>query len=266
MSLRARDSAGASKSLQKALRILLYLGENGPELGLGQLAAALSLNKSTVYRLLQALQKFGMVERSGNGDLYRLGLKLHDLGLKAVESRTLRSEARPFLVEMARHCREAVSLAVPSAEGVVCLDRVDSPETVISIRTAVGARFPAHCTAAGKAVLAYLPAAQVDRILAAGEMVGYTPFTMTNSSALRRNLRQIAQRGYALDHQELERGLSGVAVPVLAEGRLIAAVGIAGPTQRFRGQELAQKIALAKEAARRISQTVGHWASAAAAR
>jgi IclR family KDG regulon transcriptional repressor len=260
--LHPRISTGASKSLQKALRILIYLGENGPELSLGQLAAALNLNKSTVHRLLQALQKFGMVERSANGERYRLGLRLHELGVKAVESRTLRAEAHPLLREMARHCREAVSLAVPAADGVLCLDRVDSPETVITIRTAVGARFPAHCTAAAKAVLAYLPPEQVDHILAATEMVGYTPFTMTSAAEVKQNLRQIRQRGYALDHQELERGLSGVAVPVIAQANIIAAVGIAGPTQRFRGQELAQKIALAKQTAARLSELLGHWASA----
>jgi DNA-binding IclR family transcriptional regulator len=77
-------------------------------------------------------------------------------------------------------------------------------------------------------------------------------------SDLKENLRQIRQRGYAVDNQELERGLSGVAAPVLlVENRVVAAVGIAGPTLRFRGKDLAQKIALVREIAMKLSASLG---------
>ena len=95
----ARGQAGSSKSLQKALRILLYMGENGPALGVTQLAAGLNLNKTTVHRLLHAMEKFDLIERNPESDRYRLGLKLHELGNRAVESRTLRTEARPPQIE-----------------------------------------------------------------------------------------------------------------------------------------------------------------------
>jgi IclR family KDG regulon transcriptional repressor len=250
-------SLGSSKSLQKALRILSHFGDSGPELGLTQLASALSLNKTTVYRLLTAMEKFDVIERNPASERYRLGLKLHELGTKAVASRTLRSEARPFLEQMSDRCNEAVSFAVPGVGGILCLDRVDSPHTIITLRTTVGARFPAHSTAIGKAVLAYLPEDAVEQILFENGLVRFTPFTLTRVSDLRKNLREIRERGYALDKQELERGLSGVAAPVLAKGnRIVAAVGIAGPTPRFRGKELAQKISLARETASRISRSL----------
>lgn len=255
---RGSEASGSSKSLQKALRILLHMGEYGPELGVTQVASALDLNKATVHRLLNAMENFQLIERSPDSERYRLGLKLHDLGTKAIESRTLRSEAHRFLVEMARRSNEAVSLAVPDRGGVVCLDRVDSPQTMISVRTVVGARFEAHCTAVGKAVLAYLPKEEVSEILAAKGLRRFTLHTIVRVSALNKNLRQVRERGYSLDRQELERGLSGVAAPVLTQnGRLLAAVGIAGPTVRFQGRELDQQIALAKEIAARISASVG---------
>jgi DNA-binding IclR family transcriptional regulator len=259
---RAEGENGSSKSLQKALRILLYMGENGPDMGVTQLASGLNLNKTTVHRLLNAMKKFDLIEKNPEGDRYRLGLKLHELGTRAVESRTLWTEAHRFLLELSRASRETVSLAVPGPGGVLCLDRVDSRDSIITVRTPIGARFPAHCTAVAKAALAYLPEEELDAILSIGGLTPYTPFTLTNLSAVKRNLREVAERGYALDSQELERGLSGVAAPVRSrEGRVIAAVGMAGPTPRFRGKELAQKIALTKEIAASISASLGNYES-----
>lgn len=250
--------AGSSKSLQKALRILLHMGQNGPELGVTRLASALSLNKSTVHRLLTAMEKFELIEKNPESERYRLGLKLHELGTQAIESRTLQVEARQFLLEMSRRSHETVSLAVPGAGGVLCLDRVDSPHTIITVRTRVGTHFPAHCTAAGKAVLAYLPGDAVDAILSKSELTRFTPFTRTRISDVKKDLRLIRRQGYALDKQELERGLSGIAAPVFApDGQIMAAIGLAGPTLRFRGRELAKKIALTKEIAGQMAAALG---------
>jgi DNA-binding IclR family transcriptional regulator len=255
--IRGGERAGSSKSLQKALRILLHIGQNGPELGVTQLAFALNLNKTTVYRLLNAMEKFEVIEKNGESEKYRLGLKLHELGAKAAESRTLRGDAHRFLVELSQRCNESVSLAVPTAGGVMCLDRVDSANTVISIRTAAGAQFPAHCTAIGKAVLAHLPEPEAASILRRNGLVRFTSSTLVRMDDLNENLRLIRRRGYALDGQELERGLSGVSAPVFFQGhRFVAAIGIAGPTPRFQGTELTQKIALAKEIAAKISSAL----------
>ena len=249
---------GSSKSLQKALRILVYMGEQTPEAGVTELASDLGLTKATVHRLLNAMERFDLIERNEESERYRLGLKLHQLGSRAVESRTLRTEAHKLLVEMSRRSRETVSLATPAPGGVVCLDRLDSPHTIINVCTPVGSMFPAHCTAAGKAILAYMADDEIEELVRRHGLKQYTPFTITQMPNLKENLRLIRQRGYAVDHQELERGLSGVAAPVLsAHERVIAAVGIAGPTLRFRGKELAQKVALATEIGARLSMALG---------
>lgn len=255
---RAAGPNGSSKSLQKALRILIYMGQQGPEMGVTQLAAGLNLNKTTVHRLLNAMERFDLIEKSPEGDRYRLGLKLHELGTRAVESRTLRNEAHRFLLELSRKSGESVSLAVPGPGGVVCLDRADSRDSVITVRTPIGSRFPAHCTAVAKAALAYLPENEVDAILSGAGLTRYTQFTMTSVAAVKKYLREVAGRGYAMDRQETERGLTGVAAPVRSrEGHVIAAVGMAGPTARFLGKELAHKIALTKEVAAKISASLG---------
>jgi IclR family KDG regulon transcriptional repressor len=253
------DTPGSSKSLQKALRILLHLGKYGPEMGVTDLASTMSLNKTTVYRLLNAMEKFELVEQNPDNERYRLGLRLYELGTRALESRTLQHEARRFLLEMSYRSRETVSLAVPSPGAIICLDRVNSPHTIITTRTEVGAGFPAHCTAVAKAVLAYLPESEIDAILRNNGLPRFTPSTLVRVQDLKQNLRQVREQGHATDNQELERGLSGVAAPVrTAEDRVIAGMGMAGPTLRFRGQELRDKIALVKEMAAKLSASLGH--------
>lgn len=255
---RTESDSGSSKSLQKALRILLYMGEKAPEAGVTQLASELGLTKATVHRLLNAMERFELIEKNSESERYRLGLRLYQLGNKAVESRTLRSEARRLLLEMSRRSRESVSLAVPTPGGVTCLDRLDSSHTIMNVCTPVGSMFPPHCTAAGKAILAYMTESEIGEIIKRNPLRPYTQFTITELSDLKENLRLIRQRGYSVDHQELERGLSGVAAPVLsAHERVIAAVGIAGPTLRFRGKELVQKVGLVTEIAARLAMALG---------
>jgi IclR family acetate operon transcriptional repressor len=234
------------------------MGEQSPEAGVTELASELGLTKATVHRLLNTMERFDLIERNAESERYRLGLKLHQLGSRAVESRTLRTEAHRLLVEMSRRSRETVSLATPAPGGVICLDRLDSPHTIITVCTPIGSMFPAHCTAAGKAILAYMADDEIETLVKRNGLRQYTPFTITQMANLKENLRLIRQRGYAVDHQELERGLSGVAAPVLsAHERVIAAVGIAGPTLRFRGKELAEKVALVTEIGARLEMGLG---------
>lgn len=259
------------ESLQKALRILVYMGEQAPEAGVGELAGELGLSKATVHGLLNTLERFNLIERDVDSERYRLGLKLHQLGRCAAASQTLRMEARRLLVEMSRRSGETVSMATAAPGGVICMDRLDSPHTVIRVCTPVGSLFPAHSTAAGKAILAYLSDNEIDEVVGRTGLRQFTPFTITQFANLKENLRLIRQRGYAVDHQELERGLSGVAAPVLsAHERVIGAVGIAGPTHRFRGKELADKVALVTEIAARLAMGLrrvgGNFSSVLSAR
>jgi IclR family transcriptional regulator, KDG regulon repressor len=259
---RRREDAGSSKSLQKALRLLLHLGEYGPEMGITQLADELRLNKTTVYRLLSAMEKLEFIEKNRTNQRYRLGLKLHELGCRALESRTLRGEAHEFLVEMSKRCNESVSIAVPGEACIVCLDRVDCLDSIITARTPIGGKFHAHCTAAGKAILAYLSEAEVHAILKRNGMPFFTSSTIIKYADLMQDLDLTRRRGFATDSGELETGLSGIAAPIFMRGSLlVAAVGIAGPTQRFMGEGFNPKVALVKEFAARISRSLGRRTS-----
>ena len=259
---RRGEDSGSSKSLQKALRLLLHLGEKGSEMGVTQLAAELHLNKATAYRLLRTMQKFGLIEQNPSNERYRLGLRLHQLGCRALDSRRLHIEAHPFLVELARRSRESVSLAVRHETSILCLDRVDFPDCVISARTPVGGCFHAHCTAAGKAILAYLSIPEVRAIITQHGMHRFTSQTMDHYAPLWQNLDLTRHRGYATDHGESELGLTGIAAPVFMRGtHAVAALGMAGPTQRFSGDHFDPKVAMLKDFANRISRAMGRLTS-----
>lgn len=245
---------GSSKSLQKALRILLHMGQVTPNTGIGDIAGELGLNKTTVYRLLSAMEKFGLVEKMAGGESYRLGLKLHELGMKAIESRSLRGEARDLLTELARKSGESVHLAVAGPRGAVCLDHVES-NTMFMVRTPIGSTFEPHCSAMGKAVAAFLPENELATLLSAHQWQKYTANTQTSPADIKKDLQQVVRRGYALDQQETEIGISCIAVPLhLPFGRGVAAVGISGPTNRLRGKALTDKIAMNKETVALIAQ------------
>ena len=262
LSSRRGSDVGSSKSLQKALRLLLHLGECGPEMSMTQLTGDLGLNKTTVFRLLNAMQKFELIEKNPANERYRLGLRLHELGCRALESRPLRNEAHSFLVELARLANESVSIAVPEAGGIVCLDRVDCRDSIITARTPVGARFHAHCTAAGKAILAWLPDEEIRAIIKRNGMPSFTSNTHTKFDNLMNDLALIRHRGYATDNNELEKGLSGIAAPVFVRGSdLVAALGIAGPSGRFQLEEFEKKVALLKDFAIRLSIALGRHSS-----
>ena len=131
---RHSHSAASSKSLQKAIRILLHLGENGPDMSRPQFASALGLNKTTVHRLLCALQRFHLVERSPHREKYCLGLQFHTLGVRSILWRSLPYDARPFLVEFSRRSNETAILAIPGAGGIICLDSVNVSSSLLALR------------------------------------------------------------------------------------------------------------------------------------
>jgi len=248
-------SAASSKSLQKAIRILLHLGENGPDMSLTQFASALRLNKTTVHRLLRALQKFHLIERNPHSEKYRLGLKFHALGARSVLWRSLPYDARPFLVELSRRSGETAILAIPGAGGIICLDSVNLSSALLTVRLLPGDFIPAHCTAFGRAILSWLPDPEVRAVLRRWGMYRYTPNTCDNPRDLRYALEVHRRQGYAVEHGEVESGLVSIAAPILYRGnRIVASIGVSGPKDRFILVHARMKTDLVKKLAAKLSK------------
>jgi DNA-binding IclR family transcriptional regulator len=240
-----------SSTLQTADRALLILqqfADDGQPLTVSELARSLGLHRSTVSRLVSTLESRGFLERSSPGDALRLGPEIVRLGRAVSGGSTLVATASPVMAELAQRIGETVTLAVPSENEVVTVAQVDGRHFVSS-GDWVGVRTPAHCCSDGKVLLAFgalrPPAGRLRRLAAN---------TIVSRRSLETELEQVRHRGYAVADGELERGLVGVAVPVLKGGACIAALCISGPNYRLGAGSVREYAPLCADAARRIAR------------
>lgn len=243
-------------SVANAILLLKVFSDEHSELGISALAERLHLAKSTVHRLASTLVDAGMLEQNPRTDEYRLGLAVFELGTLVRRKLDLLFEARPWLATLRDRTGETVDLSVLNHDSVICVNFLES-DKVSRIRSGLGLRMPAHCTAEGKALMAFQPPQVVDRIMAAG-LEQRTPLTVTNPAALREELSKVRARGYAIDDEQYELGVRGVAAPIRDEsGMSVAAIGASGPTQRLSKSKLQLIAREVDSAAREISLRLG---------
>lgn len=248
-------------SVAMAIRLLKAFSEDEVEIGVSALAQKLGLAKSTVHRLAATLVSEGMLEKNPETEKYRLGIALFGLGTLVRRRMNLSEEARPYLFELREKTHETVLLGILADADVMYIYNLESPQA-IRMRSDIGVRRPAFCTAVGRAILAFQPEAVVERVLAA-PLRPRTARTVTDPEAVRRLLGQARQAGYAIEDEESEVGMRAVAAPVLnAAGAVAGAVGVAGPAQRLSLKAL-QRIAVPLlEATGAIARRLGHRATA----
>ena len=253
------------QALDRAFAILYLLGESDTALGLAQVASSLQLHKSTAHRFLMVLEKHRMVERTTSGK-FRLGLKLFDLGNRAIDQFDLRDRARPHLRRLVSETEETAHLCVLEGTHVIYMDKIEPSRTVRMI-TRIGASNPVHCTSVGKAILAFLPEERIAEILRRIRYERFTNRTIATAEALRAEIDKTRRRGYAVDDEELEDGLRCIAVPVLDTQRLpVAAVSVSGPSFRVTAQKLPSIANYLLQCVRGISTDMGYMPSGRGAR
>jgi IclR family transcriptional regulator, KDG regulon repressor len=221
-------------TLDKGLRVLdaLAADESPGGLTLTELALRLDMHRTTLFRMLATLRARGYVSRDRHTDRYCLGTQVLALATSLLDGLDTHGVAKPHLVALRDRTQELVNLTVLDDDHVVTLERVEGRHP-ISLQTDIGARRPVYCSAAGKAILAYLPAEEVDRILALG-MPSVTPTTITRSDDMKAHLDDVRQRGYSWDNEERIDGVRCVAAAVLGhDGSVRGAVSIAAPTLRM---------------------------------
>ena len=225
--------------LDRALALLDALSQRGPDLALGEISQSLKLHKSTAHRLIMVLERYRLLERNSRTGRYRLGLKLFELGTKAVAQLDLREQARPFLEHVVLETGETVHLCIYDDGEVVYVDKVE-PARSVRLASSVGRRNPAYCTAVGKAVLAYLPEAQVEDAVQKHGLHPLTTKTVSTLAELKTELERIRERGYSIDDEENEEGVSCVGAVVRGfEGDPVAAISVSGPTFRLGKEKVA---------------------------
>ncbi|URM34562.1 IclR family transcriptional regulator [Cytobacillus firmus] len=247
------------KSVSRALDIitLISLKKNG--LGVTEIANQIDINKSSVYRILSTLVQYGYIEQDTETGKYKLGYKFLEISSKLLESIDLRAEARPFLQELENETNEVIHLVVYDQGEVVYIEKLEGNET-LRMHSKVGKRAPMHCTSVGKAILAHLPSSIVFDILERKGMPVHTDKTITDKDEFMKELGQVRQKGYALDLEENEYGITCVAVPIFDHlGKVIAAVSISGPTMRMTDDRLDALKSIMVKTGKDISTRLGHF-------
>lgn len=244
-------------SVTSAIRLLKAYSAGESEIALTTLARRLGLAKSTVHRLASTLVGEGLLEQNPASGRYRLGVALFGLGTLVRRQMDLSSVARPLLVELRQRTDETVLLAIPAQINVMHIYNLESTQA-IRMRSDIGVERPVHCTAEGRAMLAFRPAAAIDAVITGG-LAARTPKTITHADTLRARLKQIARQGYAIDDEESEIGMRSIAAPIRnAGGDVTAAVALAGPVQRLSREVMDRLIPLVVDTARAVSSRLGH--------
>lgn len=255
-----RSTNGNVKSLVRALSLLNVLAQMARECSLGEIAEAAKLPPSTVHRLLQTLQQAGYVVQNQAGGHYTLGDTLILLGRKAEQQRDVRQIARAKLEQLSQDTGETVNLTTVVENAIVQLDHVDSP-SMLKVTWDPGQRFPIHASASGKVFLAFLPEAEREQILKSIDLCAFTKRTIVDVKKSRAELGGIRTRGYALDDAEREEGVRCVAAPIFnAQGSIVAAVSVSGPSLRVSLANLEILANKVMKTAKAISATLGYVA------
>lgn len=240
--------------LDRALALLEALSHQGPDLTLAQISELLKLHKSTAHRLIMVLERHKLIEKNSNTGKYRLGLKLFELGTKAIGQLDLRERTRPFLGRAVRETGETGHLCVYDDGEVVYLDKIE-PSRSVRLTSSVGRRNPAYCTAVGKAIMAYLPEAQVEEAVRKHGLDQLTRKTITTMLDLRADLAKVRSLGYAIDDEEHEEGVLCVGAPVWSVGDYpIAAISVSGPIFRLSHE----KVPAVAESIMTIAKALSH--------
>lgn len=227
----------STRTVERALDILLCFTQDQPTLTLTQIAERADLHKSTVHRLLATLEGKQFVRRDDESGAYRLGIKLVELGFSAHNGTNISDCATPHLQRLSAEHRETVDLAILEGTDVVYLQVIESSQRM-KIAAAPGERLPAFCTATGKAFLAYLPDVQVRKVFEQG-VCKYTQNTNLSLDDLYQSLRQVRDQGFAIVEEEFEDGVNAVAAPILDKNRQpIAAVALVGPAFRLPNERM----------------------------
>jgi IclR family pca regulon transcriptional regulator len=246
------DTARYSSSLTAGLSLLECFSAERPRMGIAALAQELNMSRPTTHRYASTLLALGYLEQD-RSRRYRLAAHGADLGLALLNSMPLRAAAHEHLRSLRGQTGHTVAMAVLDGSDVRYVDWLRGwrlGQHAVDLDLGVGARLPSHCTAMGKALLAYLPEHTRARLISQLRLTRHGPNGITAKRALRVELEHVRAAGLAVNDEELSSGLRTIAVPVLdVHGLAPAAIGVAVPCETLSRSELVGKLGPAVVAA-----------------
>ncbi|MFB9735667.1 IclR family transcriptional regulator [Streptomyces thermocoprophilus] len=245
------------QSVRRAVLVLRELTGAAPRLGVTELADRIGVSKPTVHALLRTLEAEGMVVQDAESGKYQLGPALVTLGNAYLDTHELRARSMTWANVLATRTGEAVWVGVLVGDQIMVVHHAFRPEGVVQALE-TGATLPWNATALGKAVVAFAPGEQQKKLLD-GTLPALTGRTVTDPEALRAQLEQVRDIGYAVESQELTLGDAGIAAPIFERTPGVAgAIGLVGPVERLLDEERRQAHAIAtRETARNLSRELG---------
>lgn len=219
-------------AFSKFMAVLQLIADQEQPLTIAQLSSRSGYPRPTVYRILAALMAEGMVIENPRTRLFELGPRLINLASKSWARSDVRSAAIDALHSLRDCTRETVHLAVPSDNGMVYIEKLESPQAV-RMTSRVGTRVTLYSSSVGKAYLAALDDASGNALLRTVRMQKFTEHTITDLPSLQAEIADTRHRGYAQDREENEAQIFCVGAAILGpEGKPVACVSISIPLYR----------------------------------
>jgi len=243
-------------SIAKALTVMRCFDERNAVLTLSEVATRAELTRATARRILLTLCRLGYARSDGRA--FALTPRVLGLGYAYLASMGFAEAVRPYVAEASRLGQESSSISVLEGTEIVYVCRVHT-ERIMSISLGVGTQLPAQATSMGRVLLAALGPEELRTRLGQIRFVRFTPRTVTSPPRLLRILADVRAHGYASVEEELEPGLSSIAVPIRdKQDRVVAALNFGGPTARLQGSALTRRyLPILKDAAERIGDALG---------
>jgi DNA-binding IclR family transcriptional regulator len=253
----AKSDVPGTAAFTKFMNVLQAVSDAAQPTSVTELSKALGYPRPTTFRIVAALLSEGMLEENGTEGRLRIGPRVVTLARHALDTSDLRSVAEPHLQVLRDTLDETVHLAVRSGLEMVYIAKLESQRTV-RMASRVGTRVTLYSSSVGKSWLAYQPAPQVDELLQDLDLVPLMPATITEPDALRRELRAIADRGYATDIEENEADICCYGCPIInAKGQVIGCLSTSMPSYRFKALPAETAVSALQLCARAIASSVG---------
>lgn len=245
--------SSAVQSVDRLFQITELLSESKTGLALGDICNRTGLAKATASRMLSSLITHGYCVQD-ESRRYKLTVKMFQIGSRVVDRANVLTSAKPYLDELARVTEETVHLVTKLGDEVVYLYKEEGGSSLVRTASFVGLKSPMYCTGVGKSILARLPQKEVEEIWSRSQIVRYTDTTITDLSALQRELQEIRDLGYAIDREEHEKGVFCIAVPILDYNLLpVAAISLSVPVSRMNEDRIRALAPLVIKTAKKIS-------------
>lgn len=246
------------QSVDRALLILDLFDEHTTELKITDISERMGLHKSTVHSLLKTLQEHHYINQNTENGKYSLGMKLLERGSCVIHSLDIRLLAKKYLLDLSLKTGQTTHLVILDGKEGVYVDKVDGHQSVIRY-SRIGRRIPLHCSAVGKALIAFKEQEEIKKILSGYIYNAQTEYTITNEADFFLELEKVSHRGYAIDNQENEPGVRCIAVPIRNhQNDIIAAISISTLTSRVDDAKLEEFAVLLKQAASELSEQMGY--------